>query len=413
MSADDGRPEDVDVRDAGDAGAPVRRRPGRLRRWVVRPFVWGLVLLAVLIVALLFFLQSRYARHQVAARLIAAVSEKIGRPVQVGDVDYTFFPLSLELRDVVIPGPGPGDPAVARIPLARVQATWRDLRQRIVRLDQVEAVRPHIYVRIEPDGTTNLPRWRTGPRGPRRFEVQIGRILVEDGTFQLNEQRVHLQVDAKAVWARVTGQADRAGEGGERLDARVTAQEVVTRLPDANPWPATVSARATLIPSEGRIRIAQARIAGPDLQAQATGEVLYRGAEKRVALDLDARGETPLLNRLGYLQEPIEGPLRVPGPRPRPGRERPLRRHRHLAAAGDPAPGIPRHRGPALRRARAPGGGPPAGRVRRRPHRGADRHPLPGRRASGHPGGARPHPRRPGAPAAAPGTSSPARTSRW
>lgn len=317
MSADEERPAPPgDAGPPGETGAPVRRRPGRVRRWVVRPFIWGLVLLAVLIAAALFFLQSRYARHQLAARLIAAVSEKIGRPVQVGDVDYTFFPLALELRDVVIPGPGPEDPPVARIPIARVQATWRDLRQRVVRLDQVEAVRPQIYVRIDPDGTTNLPRWRTGPRGPRRFEVQIGRILVQDGTFQLNEQRVRLQVDAKAVWGRVTGQADRAGEGGGRLDALnvlVTAQEVVTRLPDANPWPATMSAKATLFPSEGRIRIDQARLAGPDLSAQAEGEVLYRGEEKRVALHLDARGETPLLNRLGYLQEPIEGPFAFRG----------------------------------------------------------------------------------------------------
>jgi translocation and assembly module TamB len=280
---------------------------------VVRPFIWGFVLLAVLIAATLLFLQSRYARHQLAARLIAAVSEKIGRPVQVGDVDYTFYPLAFELRDVVIPGPRPGDRPVARIPLARVQATWRDLRQRIVRLDQVEAIHPEIYVKIDPDGTTNLPRWQTSRGGPRRFEVQIGRILVQDGTFQLNEKRVPLRVDAKAVWGRVIGRAERSGEGGERLDALVTAQEVVTRLPDASPWPATISAKGVILPSEGRIRIAQARIAGPELQAQVDGEILYRGEEKRVALNIDAKGETPLLNRLGYLKEPIAGPFAFEG----------------------------------------------------------------------------------------------------
>lgn len=308
MSAEDERPGN-----GPEEEAPARRRPGRVRRWVVRPFVWGLVLLAVLIAAALFFLQSRYARHQLAARLIAAVSEKIGRPVQVGDVDYTFYPLSLELRDVVIPGPTPGERPVARIPMARVQATWRDLRQRVVRLDQVEAVRPEIYVRINPDGSTNLPRWRTERQGPRRFEVQIGRILVQDGTFQLNERRVPLRVDARAVWGRVLGQADRAGEGGERLDALVTAQEVVTRLPDANPWPATISAKGTILPSEGSLRITGARIAGPDLQAQVEGTVQWKGEEKRVSVDIDATGATPLLNRLGYLKEPIEGLFALEG----------------------------------------------------------------------------------------------------
>jgi translocation and assembly module TamB len=301
-------------------GAPPRKRPGRLRRWVVRPFVWGLLLLAVLIAAALLLVQSRYARHQLAARLVAAVSEKIGRPVEVGDVDYTFFPLALELRDVVIPGPTASDRPVARIPLARVQATWRDLRRRVVRLDQVEAVQPEIYIQIAPDGSTNLPRWQTERRGPGRFEVQIGRILVQDGVFQLNERRVPLRVDAKAVWGRVIGRADRGGEGGERLDALITAQEVVTRLPDASPWPATISAKATIFPSEGRLRIANARFAGPDLQAQVEGGVQWKGGDNRVALEIDAQGGTPLLNRLGYLKEPIEGPfafrgqVRVQGP---------------------------------------------------------------------------------------------------
>lgn len=300
--------------------APARKRPGRLRRWVVRPFVWGFLLLAVLIVAAFFFLQSRYVRHQLAARLVAAVSEKIGRPVEVGEVDYTLFPLALELRDVVIPGPTPAEPPVLRVPLARVQSTWRDLRQRVVRLDQVEAIQPEIYIRIDPDGSTNLPRWRTDRQGPRRFEVQIGRILIQDGTFQLNERRVPLRVDAKAVWGRVTGRAERGGEGGERLDAQVTAQEVVTKLPDASPWPATISAKATIFPSEGRLRIANARIAGPDLQARVEGAVQWKGGQNRVAVAIDARGQTPLLNRLGYLQEPIEGPfafrgqVRVQGP---------------------------------------------------------------------------------------------------
>jgi hypothetical protein len=298
--------------DRGRPDGPERRRPGRLRRWVVRPFVWGFLLLALLLIAALLLVQSRYARTQLAGRLIAAVSEKIGRKVQVGDLDYTIFPLALELRDVVIPGPKPADPPVARIPLARVQASWRDLRQRVVRLEQVEAIDPEIHIRIAPDGSTNLPRWRTEAQGPRRFEVQIGRILVQNGTLHFNEQRLPLSVDARALWARVIGQAERGGEGGERLDALVTAQEVVTRLPDAQPWAATVSAKGSIFPREGRIQLTGARFAGPDLRARTKGWIEWRG-DKRVALAIEADGATPLFNRLGYLKEPIEGPFSFRG----------------------------------------------------------------------------------------------------
>ena len=298
--------------DRGRPDGPERRRPGRLRRWVVRPFVWGFLLLALLLIAALMLVQSRYARTQFAGRLIAAVSEKIGRQVQVGDLDYTIFPLALELRDVVIPGPKPTDPPVARVPLARVQASWRDLRQRVVRLEQVEAIDPEINIRIAPDGSTNLPTWKTEAQGPRRFEVQIGRILVQNGNLHFNEQRLPLSVDARALWARVIGQAERGGEGGERLDALITAQEVVTRLPDAQPWAATVSAKGSIFPREGRIRLTSARFAGPDLRARTDGWIEWRG-DKRVALAIEAEGATPLLNRLGYLKEPIEGPFTFKG----------------------------------------------------------------------------------------------------
>jgi hypothetical protein len=287
----------------------ARRRPGRLRRWVVRPFIWGAVLLALIIVALLLFIQSRYARTQLSARMVAAVSEKLGRQVQVGDLDFTFLPPAIELRDVVIPGPKPSDPAVARVELVRVQATWRDLRQRVLRLEQVEAVRPQITLQFNADGTNNLPHWKSDRAGPSRFEVQVGHVLIQDGMLHLNEMHVPMTVDAKAVWGRITGKADRKGEGGNRLDLMVTAQEVVTNLPSARPYAASVSAKGSLDPAAGQIRIAAARIAGPDLQAQVDGLVDWRAEPHRVALRVEGHGETHWVNRVGYMEEPIAGPV--------------------------------------------------------------------------------------------------------
>ena len=44
--------------------APPRRRPGRVRRWVVRPFFWALLLLVSLLAATWFFLQTQFARER-------------------------------------------------------------------------------------------------------------------------------------------------------------------------------------------------------------------------------------------------------------------------------------------------------------------------------------------------------------
>ena len=292
--------------------APPRRRPGRVRRWVVRPFFWALLLLVSLLAATWFFLQTQFARERALDRIVAQSERFLGRDIRIGDIDYAFFPPALELRDIVIPGPRPQDPPVLRAPYARLQIAVRDLRGRVFDLEQIEVVRPQVYLQLNADGTDNLPDFRFGQRrGPKRFDVRVGRILIQDGTLTVNERRLPLSVDAKAIWGRLTGRAERGGEGGNRLDALVTAQEVVTTLPRANPFAFTLSAKGSILPEQGRVQITSARFAGPDLSGDVKGMVAYRGPERRVELGIEAEGAARLANRLGYLKDPIEGPARV------------------------------------------------------------------------------------------------------
>ncbi|HVG09501.1 MAG TPA: translocation/assembly module TamB domain-containing protein [Thermoanaerobaculia bacterium] len=284
------------------------RRKGRLRRWVVRPFIWGLFFLILVLAAAWLFLESGYAHERAAKMVIARTSELLGRKIQVGRIDYSLIDLSFELYDVVIPGPKPGDPDFARVPLARVEFSWRDLQQRVLRLEQIEVVRPQVYLRFNPDGTSNLPELRTRPGAKRRFEVQIGRVLVENGTLDLDEMRFPLNLDAKAVFGRAIGSAERGGEGGQRIDAMVAAQDVVTTLPRAKPYAFTASAKGSFVP--GRLRFATIRLAGPDLKATSQGSYEWgKGKEQRLALEIAADGWAQLFNRLGYVQEPIQGPF--------------------------------------------------------------------------------------------------------
>jgi hypothetical protein len=283
-------------------------RRGRMRRWVVRPFIWGLFFLILVVAAVWIFLESGYAHERAAKLVIARTSELLGRRIQVRRIDYSLIDLSFEMYDLVVPGPRPGDPDFARVPLARVEFSWRDLRQRILRLEQIEVVRPHIYLRFEPDGTSNLPELRTRKGATRRFEVQIGRVLVENGTLDLDEMRFPLNLDAKAVFGRAIGSAERGGEGRDRIDVMVAAQDVVTTLPRAKPYGFTASAKGSFVP--GRLRFTTLRMSGPDLKA--TGEGSYewgQGKQRKLALEVAADGWAQLANRLGYVQEPLEGPF--------------------------------------------------------------------------------------------------------
>ncbi len=280
-----------------------------MRRWVVRPFIWGLLLLLSLLAAGLLLLQSRFAHERALARIVVQMTQFLGRPIQIRDIDYTFFPIAVELRDVVIPGPRPTDPPVARAPLVRIQMSVKDLQGRVFDVEQIDIERPEVYLQFNPDGTHNLPEFRTGAGGPKRFDVRIGHILIQEGLFRINERKLPLQLDARAVWGRLIGRAERGGEGGTRLDGLVTAQEVVTILPRAQPYRFTVSAKGSVLPSEGRIRVANTRIAGPDLSALASGFVDYRSGKRRIELAITADGAAQLANRLGYMEQPVEGPV--------------------------------------------------------------------------------------------------------
>jgi translocation and assembly module TamB len=300
-----------------ETGAPRRpRRPGRMRRWVVRPFVWGLLLVVVLLAAVLLLIQSRFAHEQALARLVTVGTTFFGgRKVQIGRVDYTFFPPALELTNVLIPGPNPGDTPVLRAPYARVELTVHDLRGRVFDLEQIEAVRPEVYLQTNVDGTTNLPNFvlPKGGGGRQQLDIRIGHILVQDGIFRLNERHAPLSLDAKAIWGRLTGRADRNGKGGNRLDYLMAAQEVALALPHALPYRFTASVRGSIVPEKGRVALATARIAGPDVALRADGFIDYLEANRRIELHYTGQGATHIVNRLGYMTDPIAGPFAVRG----------------------------------------------------------------------------------------------------
>lgn len=285
------------------------RRPGRARRWILRPLVWAAVLLAVLLTALYLAFTSPFVRHRVAEFAAARVSEYLGRPVQIGSIDYGLVPLEVEVRDVVIPGPRSDSPPLARLPYLRLEVSIEGLEPLVLRLRQIDLVEPELLLRFEPDGSTNLPQIAGGGGGGKRgIEVQLDRLLVERGVVQIDERRLPLDLSARALWGRLTA-SGKGGDGGYRL--LVTAQDVVTTLPKARPWGAAVSLKGTL--GSGGVELAAGRVRGPGLDAALEGSYRWEGVERRLELAVDARGESSLANRLGYLEPPVSGPFRFAG----------------------------------------------------------------------------------------------------
>ena len=315
-----------------DRGAGARRRsaaPGAGRGgcaagWCA-PSSGALLLLAVALLAG-SLLSPEPARARAARRpLVAAVSEFLGRKIQVGDLDYTFFPPAVELRDVVIPGPRPGDPPVARVPFVRSSrpratcaagsSTWS--RSRSIPPADLPPVQPRRH-RATCRGSASAGPRPTALRGADRPHPGAGRHSAP----QRAQAAAHPRRPGRLGSPHGPGRARRRGRQPPRRPGHRPGGGHHPAA-GARPTALTVSAKGSLVPEEGRIRIAAARLAGPDLQAGSDGFVDYRSREPaRSSSASTARAPPSCSTALGYMEEPIAGPFASTAASLRAGRRR-------------------------------------------------------------------------------------------
>ncbi|HUF78640.1 MAG TPA: translocation/assembly module TamB domain-containing protein [Thermoanaerobaculia bacterium] len=296
---------------AGSAGRRRRRGCGCLLRGPIYLFVLGLLLAT----GAYFWLQSDGA-HERATRLLGArLGEYFGRDIEVGGVRWTLFPLTVEVEDLVIPGPEPGAPAFARVPELRLDLrleNWLRPGQAVLDVERIHLQGPEVYIEVREDGTNNLPRFGRDEEGRRRVEIRLGAITVREGRFRFNELEVPLDFRASSVFARLQG--EQVEGGGIELEGLVVAQEAEVILPEGKPYALSFSARARFGPR--RIDFHKVLVRGPDLQARASGSLLVPSDERLLELDVSALGRVALASHLGYLEPhepPAEGPVRFEG----------------------------------------------------------------------------------------------------
>lgn len=324
MSTDEPRPDTEPAPDAPEAEAPAedatptRRRRRGCWRWLVRLPVYLLLLLVALLVAAYLYVQSDDAKERARQLLIARLSELLGDEVQVGSLDWSFDPLSVEATDVVIPSAWPDSRPFAVVPRVVVDGRiegvrWNDWSTPVVALERIVLEGPDVYLAIREDGTDNIPRFGDPDRPPseRRIEVLLEGLLVEQGLFQLNEMQLPLDLEAEGIYARLDGTGE---QEGQELEGLVTAQGLRIQLPDGTPYRATVSAKGRFGPR--RVALDALRLAGPDLRIAGRGTLEIPKEERSLDLEVEASGQIYAAARLGYLDSddpPVSGPFRFAG----------------------------------------------------------------------------------------------------
>ncbi len=274
----------------------------------MRPAMWAVALLALLVLAGRLVLGSAMARGWVEQRLEAALSEVLDRPVEIGALDFSLLPLGLRLDEVTIADPLPGEPPFATAAQVIVEADLlRGLERPRLRLQEVRLEEPVFRLRFAADGSHNLPRparrREAGERGDAPIELAIDSLVIERGVLELEEGRLPLDLAARGVQARLAG-------GREELQGRLIAERLVLERPGAEPLEATVGLRCAV--GTGGLRFQGGRLSAPDLAATVSGHFTWR-EQRELTIEIDAAAGTELLRRQGVLPPGIDGDFRFLG----------------------------------------------------------------------------------------------------
>ena len=288
---------------------PAKRRPGRFRRWLLRPAIWGVVVaLTIILLVVQLALESEYARWYARNLIERGLEGYLHREVEIEAVDFDLLPLSVEVRGLTIGSDREGDPPFATVERILVDADVGGWDRPLVTLRLVRVERPRIHLDYRAPGDHNMLRIQRGPRArapeERPVRLAIAHLEVVNGELSLEQRRIPLDLTAHRFEGVLAG-----GEGF-RLQGRATAQDVEIQLPNGRPFLGSLGVKLGL--ERGKGRILDALVMGPDVAARVTGYFNWKG-DKEVVLEVEAEGRAAFFREIGYLDDRIRGPFSLTG----------------------------------------------------------------------------------------------------
>ena len=263
---------------------PFRKSEGVEAHHISATRLWGIVLL--------FILLSSYAvwRSERFQNLIQGVSQSrltaaLGRPVTFQTVEFRVFPPSLRLANVRVAN----DPRLSGEVLFAEEVSIGggvSLVGQELRLGRIRAVRPRIALVQFEDGTWNLPPGLAGSakKGQGGVSVKIGSILIQEGLFELEGRRIHVDGRFEDFAAELVAIAN------NRYRGTLVSRRATLRLPTAEPLVAGISARFRLDPESG-VSLDDLRLQGRFGRLRASGTFEKAG---RTTAVLQANGEVSI-----------------------------------------------------------------------------------------------------------------------
>src|SRR5580704_16901490 len=231
-----------------------------------KAWLFGLAGLAALLVIALFsavvVLRTVWFKNQVRDRLVSVAATATGGRVDIGEFDYNWSNLTVEVAPFVIHGKeSPQAAPFFRAERIRIGMRIISLFERQVDLVSVTVEKPQVSVTVNPDGSTNVPE----PKDQRRWEqnfaeqildLKIQRFELHDGFVEYNSQRIPLDVQGERLLASVTYQAN-----GPRYVGQVSSPRIQVKSPRVE-GPVSIGVEAQVALERNQIQVMRASLEG-------------------------------------------------------------------------------------------------------------------------------------------------------
>ncbi|HPQ13986.1 MAG TPA: translocation/assembly module TamB domain-containing protein [Bryobacteraceae bacterium] len=197
----------------------------RARKIAVIAAAGVLAAILFLFVAVIVVVSTPWFRNFVRDRIVAEIGEATGGRAELGE--FALFParLGAQLVNFILRGTEPpGAPPLFRARLIDIELKAGAALLRKLAIQSLLVEQPEIHLRIEPDGSTNLPE-SGAPTGPRPLEtlmdLALGRFEAFGGLLSVADRRTPLDVRGENLNARLTYHS-----AGPRYTGGITAAPV-------------------------------------------------------------------------------------------------------------------------------------------------------------------------------------------
>jgi len=303
------------------------------KRWA-RRIILALLVLGVAYMVLLLFLSRFLDPEELAGRLEPRLEAAVGREVDIGSAQVSFFPLGMRLTNLVVVDPTGLAPALARVSAVEFQVALIPLLRKEVRVRKLLVETPEVFLHVGLDGGTNFGDFSTSAGEPSEggstqqappslpFELALESVHVTGGWLRYSDAQEVAEATVQGIEVRASVRGTETGSWTIRGDSRAEMSFTTTRERSGlTGLPITLSLDISSEPGFEEIQIRSGRVGVESATLDVSGSLRdLKSPVRHLALTLTGRDIS-----LERLSAALPDSLRDSGPELRGGLDADLR----------------------------------------------------------------------------------------